>query len=292
MAEPTESVRIKTEPVVGALSALEAVRAVLCFGSYAIGAFDEHSDIDLYALCHPAIIGSQVRREAFQRIPGATELEIGYGKPEWDNQWCPAMDRFRLHGVLMDIGWNTVDWARTVVRKVTEQGCMSLPELRFRPYTMLGLLENSVVLYDPDSVLLEMRLRLRPYPPKLKQALLSQSLPILQGSPEELKNYARRSVGNTAFHFHLQRAIDALGTALLALNERYDPATKHVERVYGTLRMAPADFLERYNRMLKTPLTQSGRGELVQELEALARELEELIDKAREAGAMADVPHG
>ena len=222
------------------------------------------------------------RRDALQRIKNIGDLQIDHAEFGWDEQWCPQGDRFRLNGIQFDITYNTVDWTRTVVRKVKDNGAISIPELKFRPYTMLGLLENSVILYDPEVVLEDIKSALYPYPSKLRQALLSQNLPIVKSSLEDLKDYVRRNVGNTAFHFHLERIIDSLGTILFALNERYDPATKRVEEVYCELRIVPENFLQRYNMILQTSLTTGGRKRIVQELETLTDELEELI--RREAG--------
>lgn len=88
----------------------------------------------------------------------------------------------------------------------------------------------------------------------------------------------KRNVGNTAFHFHLGRIIDSLGTILFALNERYDPATKRVEEVYTNLAVVPYCFLKKYNRILETPLTSQGRKDILKDLEALVHETENLIE--------------
>ena len=165
------------------------------------------------------------------------------------------------------------------MRKVKDQGATSIPELKFRPYTMLGLLENSVVLYDPESVLQNIKSDLHPYPSKLRQDLLSQNIPIVRGSLEDLKDYVQRDIGNSAFHFHLGRVFDSTKTILFALNGRYDPATKRVEKVLSDLKIVPKDFVKRYEKILETPLTPSGRKEIVSELQTLVAEIEILADE-------------
>ena len=268
----------RVDTVITVLSGIDAIKGVLCFGSYAMGMFDEQSDIDLYVLCHPEIISPENRRWAFEQIHGVTELQIDHQDPALDNQWCPAGDTFRLHGALIDVGWNTVDWMQTVIQKVSEEGSTSLPELRFRAHTMLGLLANSVILLDPETILHRMKSNLYPYPPGLKQTLLQESLPILKESLTDMRDYVDREIGNTAFHFHFQRILDALRTIIFALNEFYDPATKRVEQVYATMNRHPQDFLMRYNRILKIPMTAKGRRELVRELETLTDEFKVMID--------------
>ena len=69
-------------------------------------------------------------------------------------------------------------------------------------------------------------------------------------------------------------------TLLFALNERYDPAAKRLEEVYRSLPILPANFLERYNGLLETPLTPSGRLKIVAGLQALVGEIEDLTGAA------------
>lgn len=278
MPSENELLHARITPVITALSGIDAIKGVLCIGSYAMGTFDEQSDIDLYVLCHPDIIAPETRRRAFEMIDGVTELRIGHQCPTWDNQWCPAGDIFRLYGSLIDVGWNTSDWIRTVIHKVSKEGATSFPEMTFRAHTMLGLLEHSVILLDPETILQRMKSELYPYPPRLKQALLRESLPILKGSLGFMRNCVARGIGNSAFHFHLERFLEALRTIVFALNERYDPADKRVEQTYATMSKLPRDFLTRYNRILEIPLTEKGRRELVSELETLTKEFEMMIE--------------
>jgi len=278
MKKEKHPLKTKTAPVIEALAELSAVKGIVCFGSYALGSFDQYSDVDLYAFCQTAIVPTAARRDALQKIEGISDVQMDHAEFGWDNQWNHQGDRFRLQGVLFDITFNTVDWIRTVVRKVTGEGAVSTPELRFRPSTMLGLLENSITLYDPEAVLQKIKFALYPYPRKLKEALVEQSLSTINGSIEDLRDYVKRDIGNTAFHFHLQRITDSLGTLLFALNERYDPATKRVEEAYSKLKIRPDNFMRRYKELLETPLTADGRRKIARELQALADEMEMLVN--------------
>ncbi len=153
---------------------------------------------------------------------------------------------------------------------------------------MLGLLANSVILLDPEAVLHRMKSELYPYPPRLKHALLQESMPTLKESLGEMRNYVDRGIGNTAFHFHLERLLEALGTIVFALNERYDPAAKRMEQTYATMSSLPQDFLTRYNRVLEIPLTGDGRRKVVSELETLTKEFEIMIDMEAKQPVCAD----
>ena len=264
-------------PVVRVLSELPDVKGIVCFGSYVLGTYDAHSDIDLYAFCQLEIIPTAEREDALRKIEGISDLHMDHAEFGWDNQWCPRGDRFRLGGITFDVTYNTVEWIRTVVHKVTEEGAISIPELAFRPYTMLGLLETSAILYDPEGFIQELNSILSPYPKKLKKVLITESLRTIKGILVELHDYVKRGIGNTAFHFYLQRTIDSLNQLLFALNERYDPATKRIEEAYQELTILPDNFLHRYQALLETPLTNDGRKEVVRELQALVDEIEMLV---------------
>ena len=135
--------------------------------------------------------------------------------------------------------------------QVKTSGAISIPQLRFRPYTFLGLLENSVILYDAQGELHEIVAALYPYPPALRKSLLAASLVSLSTARWKICRITTGCrIGNTAFLFHFWRVIDGIATALFALNERYDPATKRLEQVFPSLPILPPDFIERYNGLL------------------------------------------
>lgn len=91
-----------------------------------------------------------------------------------------------------------------------------------------------------------------------------------------MRDYVKRDIGNSAFHFQLQNAMHALETALFAINERYDPATKRVEQAYAELYRLPSDFIQRHAALLETPLTEEGRRSITEELGHLTDEVNQL----------------
>ena len=277
---PIDFVHNKTVPIVENLAKLEGVKAILCFGSYAMGTFDEYSDLDLFAFCEPEIVPAADRRRVLKSVEGATGFEESQGALGWDNQWSPQVDRFCVNGARFEISYNTAGWLRTVVKRVTQEGATSIPEQKFRPYTMLGLLESGIVLYDPDSFLRHLIDCLYPYPVQLKQRLISNSLDTLKDSLAELKDGVKRGFGLTFFHFFFHRMCDALYTLLFAANEKYDPATKRPEVEYEKLDILPPNFLERYTTLLEGSFDKNGRERAIRELETLVTEIEILIAKS------------
>ena len=277
---PIDLIRNKTAPIIESLAKLEGVQAILCFGSYAMGTFDEHSDLDLFAFCEPDIISASERQRVLESVQGVTDFEESAAAAGWDNQWSPQSDSFRMNEILFEISYNTMDWIKTVVRRVTQEGATSIPEQKFRPYTMLGLLENGIILYDPCSFLRGLVDCLYPYPAQLRQRLISDSLHTLKDCLAELKDGVKRGFGLTFFHFFFHRMCDALYTLLFAVNEKYDPAVKRPEVEYKRLRVLPPNFLERYAGLLEGPFDKNGRQRTILELEILITEIEMLITES------------
>ena len=273
---PIDLVHNKTVPIVESLAKLEGVQAILCFGSYAMGTSDEYSDLDLFVFCKSDIISASERRVALESVQGVTDFEESDTAVGWDSQWSPQSDSFRMNEDRFEISYNTMDWISTIVRRVTQEGTTSIPEQKFRPYTMLGLLENGIILYDPCSLLKDLIGCLYPYPARLKHRLISDSLRTLKDCLVELKDGSKRGFGLTFFHFFFHRMCDALYTLLFAVNEKYDPAVKRPEVEYKKLCLLPPNFLDRYARLLEGPFNKSGRQRAMGELETLITEIEML----------------
>ena len=276
--KPIGLVHNKTAPIVESLARLEDVWAIFCFGSYAMGTFDEYSDLDLFVFCEPDIVSASERRRILKGVQGVTHFEESDTAVGWDSQWSPQGNHLRVNGDLFEISYNTMDWIRTVVRRVTQEGATSIPEQKFRPYTMLGLLENGIILYDPCSFLGDLISRLYPYPTQLKQRLISDSLHTLKDCLAELKDGIKRGFGLTFFHFFFHRMRDALHILLFAVNEKYDPAVKRSEVAYEKLSLLPPNFLERYTKLLEGPFDKNGMQRAIRELETLITEIEMLIN--------------
>lgn len=278
--KPTGLIHNKTTPIVESLAGLEDVQAILCFGSYAMGTFDEYSDLDLFVFCESEIVPAADRRRVLKNVEGVADFEEPQGALGWDNQWSPQVDHFRVNGTRFEISYNTADWIRTVVRRVTQESATSIPEQKFRPYTMLGLLENGIILYDPDLFLRNLIDCLYPYPAQLKERLVSDSLHALKDCLAELKDGLKRGFGLTFFHFFFYRMRDALYTLLFAVNEKYDPATKRAEAEYKKLNILPPNFLDRYTVLLEGPFDKNGRQRAIRELQTLVTEIETLSAKS------------
>ena len=275
-----EPILQRAEPLVSALAVLDSVAGVLCFGSYALGTADEASDMDLYVICEPTIVPQAARRRLFETRSGVSGFDVGYVTPGWDNTWTPESDRVCVDGAAFDLSYNTLSWIKEVVDQVLADGALTVPQMRFRPYTLLGLLAQAVPLYDRDGSVQDLRARLSPYPAVLKRRVIEDALPIMMDSFAELRDYAQRNIGPSSFLFHLGRVSDAMESILYAVNERYDPATKRPEHELAKLSVTPEGFMERYIAVLEGPFDQKGRLRAVDKLTDLVRDVKQLAEHA------------
>lgn len=277
MLSTVEKVCQLSAPLIVALAQSPSVVGVLCIGSYAFEVYDAHSDIDLYVLCAPEIISETLRQTLFGAIPGVTELHLHQTHAGWASQWSPQADRLVLNTMPFDLSYNTQSWVTNIVHRVTDEGALSLPEFTFRPYTLLGLLANAIVLYDPFGVVAQLIAVLMPYPPKLQAQIIQEKLPILNEWLADLHDCAQREFGVTSFLFYLWHICDALHSLLFAINEIYDPAAKRSEQELAKLALLPSHFIARYTKLLEGPFTPTGQRQVVADLTKLATETIELI---------------
>lgn len=130
-------------PVITRLVELEEIVGILCFGSYAIDAADDKSDIDLLVLCKPDIPGRARRLSTIRKIHNSENItKENQNDDIWPNEWSKIQDKIRLNGKTVEMIYNKLDWIKGVVNEVKDKSATTLEEMPFRPYTLLGLLEN------------------------------------------------------------------------------------------------------------------------------------------------------
>ena len=103
------------------------------------------------------------------------------------------------------MAYNTQEWVADVVEQVMKEGAVSVPAMPFRPYTLLGLLETSVVLYDSHGIVDGFMQLIQPYSEVLQASIFREYEPVLNEGLAELRDYVHRDIGPGAFLFHLNR---------------------------------------------------------------------------------------
>ena len=165
------------------------------------------------------------------------------------------------------------------MHQVRTEGALTLPEMPFRPYTVLGLFAHAIPVYDPQGLVEGLRAQLSPYPATLKANLLGEALPIMTDGLAELRDYTRRNIGPSVFLLHLGRVCDAMVSVLYALNEHYDPATKRPEQVLRTLAVLPERFVGRFVCLLEGPFDPGSRPRVMDKLTRLVGEVMHLAQR-------------
>jgi predicted nucleotidyltransferase len=195
-------IRHLARPVLDALAAMRKVVGIACFGSYALGTADRHSDVDLLVLCYPSVMPVATRQTVLATLPATQHYHDSVCDIGWEEPWAAVADKVVLEAITVDIVYQTQAWLTEVVDQVLTTGALSTPAMPFRPYTMLGLLDTGVVLYDPVGIMARLRQRVRPYPAVLQANIVRAYEPLMVAGVTELQDYAHRDIGPDAFLFH------------------------------------------------------------------------------------------
>jgi predicted nucleotidyltransferase len=212
------------EDVAARLIDVDGVRAVVLGGSYARGAADASSDIDLALYYDPK---EPLDLEALRRL--AAELDdSGSGDAvtatgAW-GQWING-------GAWLTIGGQRVDWLYRNLPRVHDyiSACIAgSPVAHYQPghphafHTHIYLAEAAlcIPLEDPYGEVDALKRRALPYPPALKQAVIQGGL---WEAGFSLSVCEKSAVRGDALHVHgcLFRAAACLIQALYGLNEAY-----------------------------------------------------------------------
>lgn len=225
-------------------------QSIICYGSYAQMLNDDKSDIDLLVLVNNVIPKKHLRGKSYRAISDIKILSLEKNMDNWNPSWTPVNDCLMVENQVIDVGYNTTQWVKCVIKNLILKNQITFKEFPFRPYTFLGLLETCKILYDEDNFITKCLSQIKPIPLALKREIINSCLPILKESYEELIDYSKRDIGILAYQFHLFRGLDALITLLFIVNDAYDPASKRTEAFIFKLKKQPADLTDFINRIL------------------------------------------
>lgn len=243
---------------------------ILIFGSVASGHVDAFSDVDLLVLCDPEILPVGVRKNGLLSVGVNWAFDL-----PCDNQLFAVIDENGLvDNIAVTIHYQTVSWVETVLQEVLTQGAITTNLLPFRPYTLLGLLQQAWIVADKAGKVAQWRVTMAHYPKQLQQNILRHFLLILREQTEELVSAAKRDLGPHAVIFHLSRAADAINSILYAINKVYDPADRRAGRtILPYLPKQPVNFSSRLSKILEGPFDKVGALERANLFEQLAQEI-------------------
>jgi predicted nucleotidyltransferase len=205
--------------------------AVAISGSYGKGTHDSSSDIDfrLYA----------------DDIP-ATFAEMGAAIQEPKEEWGRK-------GIKVDDFWprKISDIDLTLEKLCGGQINTKYPVWTVWGYQLLSDIYNQQALEDPDSIVVNWKMRLCEYPPKLKQAVLRKHLGSLQYWRKDYHYASKVQRDDIVFAAGLStKLIHAIVQVLFALNETYYVGDGQNLEFVSDFRYQPPEVVRRIRESL------------------------------------------
>lgn len=267
-----EPKRALLEKLVDQLSQIEGVQAIALGGSYASGTQHEASDMDIglyYSEERPFSI-DEIRRVA--EDASSREAVTVTGFYEWGS-WVNGGAWIHTPQSKVDFLYRNLEQVQRTIAEA-QQGIYQhdydqQPTYGF--YSVIYLAETHICipLFDPDSLIAELKRQVAVYPPKLKQKILADSLWSVEFTLLHARGFASQGdVYNTVGC--LTRAASNLTQALFALNERYFLRDKKVIEAMAHFPLLPPAYPEQIRQVLAHPgQTTTELTQAVHRLEAL-----------------------
>ena len=250
-----EQKRLLLEQLVGQLSKIPGISAVVLGGSYASGAQHAASDIDigLYYLPENPFAIEDIRRIA-ENVAAAGNVTVT-GFYEW-GAWVNGGAWIQTPQGKVDFLYRNLAQVRQTIREAQEGICHhdydQQPTYGFYSVIYLAETQICIPLHDPDAIIDELKRSVVVYPAQLKQKVIADSLWGAEFTLLHASGFAAQGdVYNTAGC--LTRAASNLTQALFALNEVYFIRDKKVlDRVAGFSRLPPG-YVQQVNHILGHP---------------------------------------
>ena len=247
--------RALLDHLVGQLSQVPGMAAIVLGGSYATGTQHAASDLDIglyYSEARPFAIADIRRIAEAAAVQQPVTVTGFYGWGAWVNggAWIHT-----AHGKV-DFLYRSLDHVERTIAEA-EQGLArhdydQQPTHGFYSVIYLAETRSCVPLYDPDRLIAALKQRVEVYPPRLKQQIIADALWVAEFTLIHARNFAAQGdIYNTAGC--LTRMAGNLTQALFALNERYFMRDKQVLQTIAAFPNLPPDYLGQINHILACP---------------------------------------
>ncbi len=247
--------RALLDHLVGQLSQVPGMAAIVLGGSYATGTQHAASDLDIglyYSEARPFAIADIRRIAEAVAVQQPVTVTGFYGWGAWVNggAWIHT-----AHGKV-DFLYRSLDHVERTIAEA-EQGLArhdydQQPTHGFYSVIYLAETRSCVPLYDPDRLIGALKQRVEVYPPRLKQQIIADALWAAEFTLVHARNFAAQGdIYNTAGC--LTRMAGNLTQALFALNERYFMRDKQVLQTMAAFPNLPPDYLGQINHILACP---------------------------------------
>lgn len=247
--------RALVEDLVGRLSQVAGLAAVVLGGSYASGTQHEASDLDLGLYYHEAAPFplDQIRQIA-EAVAVRSPITVTdfYEWGAWVNGGAWLLT---AHGKVDFLYRNLDQIQRTITEAhqgIAHHDYDQQPTHGFYSVIYLAETRSCVPLHDPDRLIGALKQRVEVYPPRLKQQIIADSLWAAEFTLLHARSFAAQGdIYNTVGC--LTRVAGNLTQALFALNERYFMRDKQVLQTVATFANLPSGYLQQINHMLARP---------------------------------------
>jgi hypothetical protein len=253
------------------LSKVPGMCAIVLGGSYASGTQHEKSDMDIglyYFEARPFPI-EEIRTLAGEISSAGTPTVAGFY--EW-GAWVNGGAWIQTPVGKIDFLYRNLDQVRQTIaearRGISQHDYDQQPTYGF--YSVIYLAETQVCipLYDPQSLISDLKSSVEVYPTRLKQKVITDSLWAAEFTLLHARGFAAQGdIYNTAGC--LTRAASNITQALFAINEKYFMRDKKVLETMAAFPHLPAGYVQQINRILACP------GGTVQELSRSVSDLEQ-----------------
>ncbi len=271
-----ESKKLMLEKVVTELGRIKGVEAVVLGGSYASGIAHEGSDLDIgiyYEERHPFAVESIQLVAAQFTLDEQAQVTDFYGWGQWVNGggWLHTP-----HGKV-DFIYRNIDQVKRTIENakigILEHDYDQQPAYGFYSVIYLAETEVCIPLYDPHKVIEGLKQEVKPYPPRLKQAVTADLLWAVEFALLHARGFAEQGdVYNTAGC--LTRSAGYLTQVLFTQNERYFIRDKQVMREIAGFSRKPEDYGARMEKILSHPGSNAADlGQSVYQMQQLWREV-------------------
>ena len=267
-----EPKRLLLELLVGQLSGISGMAAVVLGGSYASGTQHDTSDLDVglyYREAKPFSIADIRRVADGVSARGPATVTDFYEWGAWVNGGAWILT---LQGKVDFLYRNLDQVERTIAEAhsgIVQQDYGQQPAYGFYSVIYLADTQICIPLHDPEGLFADLKRKVEVYPPKLKERIIADSLWSAEFTLMHARTFAAQGdVYNTAGC--LTRAASSLTQMLFALNGIYFLRDKKAMDALAAFPILPAGYVQRINRILGCP------GGSAQELTGSVDEMEQV----------------
>lgn len=266
-----------TERFVELLRECSFIKGIVMGGSRATGTATEASDLDIGVYYDRSSIDFDRLNEIAERLDDAHRKDLICREGGWGS-WVNCGGWLTVDGIHVDLILRDFERVRRCVDDC-DNGIVSCNYQPGHPHAYLnvmyrGELAQSLLLHAADTHFIELKKRAEEYPDAMRNALIEFHRFEADFSCNLAKQYGTDDIYYLAGH--LFRSVSALNQVLFALNRTYCLNEKKAMLRIEGLRIVPADYRARAERIMTIDLHQPERS--AHELEHLCADVKSLID--------------